>query len=121
MNLYNDDFINLIKKSNDTYLIDLLNQSKQNDTGILSKKNKKSIIKNAKIILSECEKKKKKEIKNTGNVLAKLAKYCTVNSLTEVKKVNTDLEDKIYNIDLIINHINNKLEDPENYIECYKN
>jgi hypothetical protein len=109
---------NKLDSPND-YLKELINLSSKSDVNVFSKKNKKWIMKDTRTILNECTKRKQKEIKNTLSVLNNLAKYCKNTSLTEIKKVNTTLEDKIYNIDLIINHINDNSS--EDYIECYSN
>jgi hypothetical protein len=127
MNFKNtDDYVKLLNDSDNTYLKDLLDLSKKSDVSIIAKKNKQWKIKDTRTILRECTKQKQKEIKNTSGILANLAKYCKHDSLTELKKVNTILETKIHNIDLIINHINTLPQNDkdlidEDYIECYSN
>ena len=106
------------------YFKHLLNLSTKVDLYILSKRNKKWYIKENKNILNECNKKKKKEVKETVSALSNLVKSWSKNSILQLKETNSKLEDKISNIDSLIEHIKLNLdtEDTDDeYIECYSN
>jgi hypothetical protein len=108
--------INEFCKNN--YLKNLLNLSIKNNLPVVSKKNKRWIIKDKDDILSQCENKKKKEIRKALLQLSRLTKDCSKNSIMEIKKVNNELEDKIINIDMMMEHISSTEDE---YIECYSN
>jgi hypothetical protein len=101
------------------YIKDLLKMSTQNNVSIVTKKNKRWIIKDKDKIINQCKRRKRKEINNTVSILAQLAKSCSNNSIIEIKKLNYQLEDRISNIDKMIDHISISTE--EEYIECYSN
>ena len=109
--------INEFCKNN--YIKNLLKLSIENDLYVISRKHKQWAIKDHHDLLSECRKRKKKEIKKTTSLLAILANSCNKNSLTEIKKINTELETKLTNIDTMIDLISSNTEDE--YIECYSN
>ena len=90
---------NLCKNEKLKYLIQL---STQNDIYIFNKKNKRYKFKNINLLLKECEKIKKKEIKSSTNLLSNLAKLSNPN-LDNVKNIYTNLENKIDNINKFIN------------------
>ena len=100
---------NLCKNSN---LKNLINLSIQTDLYIFDKKRKKNKLKDKICLLKECDKIKKKEIKNSSHMLSNLAKICKNNDdiydnpVTEkIKNIYKDLENKINNIDKIVNVI----------------
>jgi hypothetical protein len=109
-NLVDTNYINnLCKNSN---LKNLINLSIQTDLYIFDKKKKKNKLKNKLSLLKECDKIKKKEIKNSSNMLSNLAKICKNNDdiynnpVTEkIKNIYKTLENKINNIDEIVNVI----------------
>ena len=104
------------------YLKNLLTLSTKTDLFLLSRRNKKWQLKEDKNILNECKKRKKKEIKKTVNALVNLAKLCPKDSILQLKQTNINLEDKINNIDSLIDHIKLNLDtDSEDYLECYSN
>jgi enoyl-[acyl-carrier-protein] reductase (NADH) len=111
---------NLSENSNIKNLILLSNQSNVN---IFNKKNKKWSLKSQDKIIKECETLKKKETKMSSSLLFNLAK---LNSNTnEIKTVCNKLENKIDNLDKIIDCVKNideiKSESSDSYIECYSN
>jgi hypothetical protein len=108
--------INEFCKNN--YLKNLLNLSIKNNLPVVSKKNKRWIIKDKDDILSQCENKKKKEIRKALLQLSRLTKECSKNSIMEIKKVNNELENKIIDIDMMMEHISSTEDE---YIECYSN
>jgi hypothetical protein len=106
------------------YFKNLLKLSTKTDLYLLSKRNKKWCIKETKSILNECTKKKKKEIKNTVSALSNLAKLCPKDSILQLKATNTKLEDKLSQIDSLIDHVKLNLDtdtDTDEYLECYSN
>jgi len=106
------------------YFKNLLKLSTKIDLHLISKRNKKWCIKDTKNIINECNKKKKKEIKDTVSALSNLAKLCPKNSVLQLKETNTKLEDKLSNIDSLIEHIKLNLDTDESedeFLECYSN
>jgi hypothetical protein len=106
----NDSDNSLIEKknylgniSNNNDLKNLISLSNQAELNIFSKKNKKMELKSKSQILKECEQIKKKEIKMSSSMLSNLAKLSNSNDLTEIKSIYQNLENKISNIDRIIN------------------
>ncbi len=97
----------LAKISNNNDLKNLINLSNQAEINIFSKKNKKMELKTKTQILKECEQIKKKEIKMSSSMLANLAKLSNSNEITEIKNIYQNLENKISNIDKIINCVTN--------------
>ena len=108
----------------------LINLSTQTDIQVL---NKNKLKKKEKII-KECEKVKKQELKKSSMMLSNLAKLNQdndiktvnkeINVLENVQTIYKNLENKISNIDKIIDYAKvlevDKTE-TENYIECYSN
>lgn len=106
------------------YFKNLLKLSTQVDLHLLSKRNKKWYIKSKDKIIDECNKMKKKKIKDTVSALSNLAKLCPDNSILQLKETNSKLEDKLTNIESLIDHIKLNLdteESDEEYLECYSN
>jgi hypothetical protein len=106
------------------YFKNLLKLSTKTDLYLLSKRNKKWHIKETKNILNECNKKKKKEIKETVLALSNLAKMCPTDSVLQLKATNTKLEDKLIQIDSLIDHVKLNIAtdtESEEYLECYSN
>lgn len=125
MNYYNTvDKPVITEFCKNVYFKHLLNLSTKVDLYILSKRNKKWYIKENKNILNECNKKKKKEVKETVSALSNLVKSWSKNSILQLKETNSKLEDKISNIDSLIEHIKLNLDTDDTddeYIECYSN
>jgi hypothetical protein len=96
----------------------LLELSAKTKLDVLQKKYKRWIIKDKYDIITQCKKIKRKEIKQTMNLLTKLADKIQPDALSEIKELNTQLEDKINDINMIIDHISSSEEE---YIECYSN
>jgi predicted metal-dependent hydrolase len=96
----------------------LLELSAKTKLDVLQKKYKRWIIKDKYDIITQCKKIKRKEIKQTMNLLTKLADKIQPEALSEIKELNTQLEDKINDINMIIDHISSSEEE---YIECYSN
>lgn len=96
----------------------LLELSAKTKLPVLQKKYKRWIIKDKYDIITQCKKIKRKEIKQTMNLLTKLADKIEPHALSEIKELNTKLEDKINDINMIIDHISSSEEE---YIECYSN
>lgn len=115
---------NLCKNSN---LKNLINLSTQTDINVFNK-NK---LKNKDKLLKECEQIKKKELKHTSTLLSNLAKLNQVNDIQNIHNVCQTLENKITNIDKIIDcvkvlEVNEteasvKSDNMTDYIECYSN
>ena len=108
--------VDLCKNNN---LKNLINLSTQTEIPIFTKNKLKKKDK----LLKECEKVKKQELKRSSMMLSNLAK---LNQLTEMKVENIQtiykkLEDKITNIDKIIDYVNVLSDDSDKYIECYSN
>lgn len=116
--------INLCKNNN---LKNLINLSTQTDINVFNK-NK---LKNKDKLLKECEQIKKKELKHTSMLLSNLAKLNQINDIQNVHNVCQTLENKITNIDKIIDcvkildnndtDVSTKTENMTDYIECYSN
>ena len=56
--------------------------------------------------MKECDKIKKKELKSSTNLLSNLAKLSDNININNFKNIYSTLENKIYNIDKFIDHIN---------------
>ena len=116
--------INLCKNNN---LKNLINLSTQTDINVFNK-NK---LKNKDTLLKECEQIKKKELKHTSILLSNLAKLNQINDIQNVHNVCQTLENKITNIDKIIDcvkvldindtDVSTKTDNMTDYIECYSN
>ena len=115
---------NLCKNNN---LKNLINLSTQTDINVFNK-NK---LKNKNKLLKECEQIKKKELKHTSILLSNLARLNQVNDIQNIHNVCQKLEDKITNIDKIIDcvkvlevndtDVSTKSDNMTEYIECYSN
>ena len=113
-------------------LKNLINLSSQSDIYIFNKKNKKWQLKTKEKLLKECNQIKKKEIKSSSSMLSNLAKINN-NDVKKIKNICNNLENRITNIDLIIDHINDIdseidynfiptiIDLNDSYIECYSN
>lgn len=94
----------------------LINLSSNTNINIYNKNKIKSKDK----IINECEKVKKKELKNSSILLANLAKLST--DINEVKNIYSNLENKISKIDQIINIVNSEQNIfDSDFIESYSN
>ena len=100
------DKITLNKLCSNNNIKNLIYLSSQMDINPLNKKNKKWQLKNKEKIIKECEKFKKKELKEFSYVLSNLAKLGT-NTTSDVKHIYKNFEDKLENIDKIITYANN--------------
>lgn len=108
---------NLCKDNN---LKNLIHLSTQTDIHLFNKRTKKS-LKNKSLLLKECETKKKKELKKTTSMLSNLAKLNNINEV-KVKNIYENLENKIVNIDKMIDYIKViDTDSSEEYIECFSN
>jgi hypothetical protein len=86
-------------------LKNLILLSTKNDINIFNKKNKQWHLKSKNILLKECEKIKKKEIKSSTNLLSNLAKLDNT-TIDNFKSIYQNLENKIDNINKFIDQIN---------------
>ena len=105
-------------KNNEINLRNLIQLSNNSDISIFNK-NKK--LKNPEKIIKECEKTKKKELKNSSIMLSNLAKLNSkdTNDLKQIKNIYDNLENKITKIDSILD-VAKKIHETE-YIECFSN
>jgi len=119
----------LSKKNN---LKNLIYLSTISDIYLFNKKNKKWNLKSKHTLLKECDKVKKKELKKSSIMLSNLAKLDNVRNIkntNNIKNIYDTLNNKIINIDNIIDYIvnidstesNDEIINLENYIECYSN
>lgn len=83
----------------------LIYLSSQMDLNPFNKKNKKWQLKSKDKLLKECEQVKKKKFKDLSTTLSHLAKLGN-NSLQDVKIVYKNFEDKIENLEKIIDYVN---------------
>jgi len=102
----------------------LLLLSAESNVNVFNKKKNKWELKPNDKILKDCEQTKKKEVKASSSMLANLAKLNS--SSNDVSKVCHSLENKITNIDKMIDCVNtinkdNLSESSDSYIECYSN
>jgi hypothetical protein len=114
--------INNLCKNED--LKNLIHLSTLNDINVFTTlKYNKIKLKSKCILLKECDKIKKKEIKTTSNMLINLAKLNNITDLNDIKNTYKYLETKLTNIDNFIDCINkiDTINDYKNYIECYSN
>jgi hypothetical protein len=134
----------LNKLCKNTNLKNLINLSAQTDIYVFNKKYKKWQLKSKDILLKECNKVKKHELKLSATMLSNLAKLNNHTCITDIKMMNNKLENKLDNIEKImtcINHLDDStnlsdsiddintfkptivdLEPVSNkYIECYTN
>lgn len=122
-------------------LKNLINLSTQTNLYIFNKKNNKWILKSKNKLIKECNKIKKKELKNSLSMLSNLAKLnvdsnIKNNQSTSIKYIYLNLENKIDSIEKIIDCVNNldtnpstkcdyinipSLSHKNDYIECYSN
>lgn len=103
-----------LSQDNIEYLIKL---STYTNINIFKKKKNKWILKDRRIIVNECNKMKKKKIKNLSNDLKN--KSTNEIKVDEIKDINNKTISDIDNIDSIIDIIKN--HDTEEYIEFYSN
>ena len=134
-NIKNDIQINDFYSSVDTNVLNklcknnnlknLINLSIQTDIYIFNKKYKKWQLKSKDQLLKECNKVKKHELKSSSIMLSNLAKLNNYTCITDIKKINNQLENKLDNIEKIItyiNHIDNltNSSDSNNNIDSFK-
>ena len=103
--LVDKNYLTTLTKNNN--LKNLINLSTQTDLYIFNKKNKKWQLKSKDKLLKECEQIKKKEIKMSSSMLSNLAKLSKTHDSYEIKNICQKLENKVNNIDKIINCIQN--------------
>jgi hypothetical protein len=94
---------NLCKNDN---LKNLIKLSTISDLYIFNKKNKKWYLKSKDKLLNECRNIKKKELKSSSTMLSNLANLNTQHGMLSIKNICEKLQDKISNIDNIIDCIN---------------
>jgi len=106
----------------DNDINDLIYLSKKSKINILKKNNSKWVLRDKRKILNDCNKMKKKIIRNFSTNLKNLSLKEDIPT-KELKDINNKNISDITNIDTIINIINNKSEnDNDNdYIEIYTN
>jgi len=98
---------NLIDNMNkNNNLKNLINLSTKSDLYIFNKKNKKWYLKSKDKLLKECNQIKKKEIKESSLRLSNLAKLSNINEYSSVSNIYNNLQNKIADIDEIVNCIN---------------
>lgn len=88
-------------------LRNLIYLSTKTDINVFNKKYKKWQLKNKDTLLKECEQVKKKELKNSSNLLSNLAKLNENNDIITVRNICSTLEDKMTHINELIGCINN--------------
>lgn len=99
------NLINNLCKNNT--IRNLINLSTQTDLYIFNKKNRKWQLKSKDDLLRECETIKKKELKLSSNMLLNLAKLNEVKDINDVKNIYQNLENKMTNINKLIDCIHN--------------
>jgi len=100
----------------------LLELSTITDLYVFTKKKREWILKDKRILLKECEYKRKKTIKEVFTYLNILSKNKTVNLVQEIKNKNNNLLNTVENIDFLIDTIEKNYPIiPDNYIEIYSN
>lgn len=100
----------------------LLELSTITDLYVFTKKKREWILKDKRILLKECEYKRKKTIKEVFTYLNILSKNKTVNLVQEIKNKNNNLLNTVENIDFLIDTIEKNYPIiPNNYIEIYSN
>ena len=104
----------------DNDINDLINLSKKSKINILKKNNSKWVLLDKRKILNDCNKMKKKIIRNFSTNLKNLSLKEDIPT-KELKDINNKNISDITNIDTIINIINNKSENENDYIEIYTN
>ena len=107
----------------------LLLLSTESNVNVFNKKKNKWELKPNNKILKDCEQSKKKEVKASSSMLSNLAKLNSTS--TEVTNVCHSLENKITNIDKMIDCVNTigaiieptkpLSESSDSFIECYSN
>jgi hypothetical protein len=101
---------NMYKNNN---LRNLLNLSTKSELYIFNKKNKKWQLKSKDKLLKECNQIKKKEIKESSIMLSNLAKLSNNNEYSSISNIYNNLQNKIADIDKIVNCINHIDESSE--------
>lgn len=100
----------------------LLELSTITDLYVFTKKKREWILKDKRILLKECEYKRKKTIKEVFTYLNILSKNKTVNLVQKIKNKNNNLLNTVENIDFLIDTIEKNYPIiPDNYIEIYSN
>jgi hypothetical protein len=113
-------------------LKNLINLSSRSEIYIFNKKNNKLMLKPKEKLIKECNQIKKRELRNSSSMLSNLAKLNNKDSNC-VKNICNNLENKITNIDILMEQINNIdsvvdynfiptiINIQDKYIECYSN
>jgi hypothetical protein len=112
-----DNYVNNLNLKN------LLALSTVNDLYIFTKKkNNKWILKDKRILLKECNLKRKKTIKEVSSTINILSKNKSIDLIKEIKIKNNTLLNKIENIDSLIDTIEKNYPTiSDEYIEIYSN
>uniref|UniRef100_A0A6C0J3Q5 Uncharacterized protein n=1 Tax=viral metagenome TaxID=1070528 RepID=A0A6C0J3Q5_9ZZZZ len=99
---------------------DLINLSKKSQINVLKKNNNKWVLRDKRKIINDCNKMKKKIIRNFSTNLKNLSLKDNIKS-TDLADINNKNIYDIDNIDTIINLINNNSDYNPDYIEFYSN
>lgn len=98
----NNLITNLCKNNN---LKNLIKLSTSTDLYVFNKRNKKWNLKSKNTLLKECQNIRKKELKLSSSMLSNLAKLNSTKDILNVKNICSDLQNKITNLDNIIDCI----------------
>jgi esterase/lipase len=103
--------------NNENYLDKLKELSKFADVNLFKKKKNNWILKDTRIIMNECNKLKKKKIKDYSTNLKQISNDNIISS-EKIKKINNKVITDIDTLDSIINIVQNN---DESFIEVYSN
>ena len=103
--------------NNDNYLEKLKELSKFADVNLFRKKKNNWILRDTRIIMNECNKLKKKKIKDYSTNLKQISNENNI-STDKIKKINNKVITDIDTLDSIINMVQNNDDD---FIEVYSN
>jgi esterase/lipase len=103
--------------NNENYLEKLKELSKCADVNLFKKKKNNWILRDTRIIMNECNKLKKKKIKDYSTNLKQISNDNNISS-EQIKKINNDVINEIDTIDNIINIVQNN---DDSFIEIYSN
>ena len=110
----NKDYKNLPKEK----IKELLKLSSASEINLFKKKKNNWILRDTRIIVNECNQKKKKKLKNLSNNLKKISSNRYIKT-EEVKHINRKTLSDIDDLDNIIKIFNENLQD--DFIEIYSN
>ena len=103
--------------NNDNYLEKLKELSKFADLNLFRKKKNNWILRDTRIIMNECNKLKKKKIKDYSTNLKQISNKNNI-STDQIKEINNKVITDIDTLDSIINIVQNN---DDSFIEIYSN